>query len=164
MAITQYAMVMVFGALVAGAGLVLLVLRKEHAENRIKLFGQEFQMSTPALVVFLVGCAVFIIPVVIPAHDQAAISIVLPWQKDSSKTIPSSVIGGEEHEPNNQITEANFNPDRFDDQVPAKTDNHRSGSRFCQVQNFEPSTQDEGYFPKDLARRFQRASIRLRRC
>jgi hypothetical protein len=107
-AITQYAMVMVFGALVAGAGLVLLVLRNEQAENKIKLFGQEFQISTPALVVFLVGSAVFITPVIIPAHDQPAINIALPWQKDSSTPMPSPVIGGEEHEPNDQITVANL--------------------------------------------------------
>ncbi len=111
MAITQYAMVMVFGALVAGAGLVLLVVRNEHAENKIKLFGQEFQISTPALVVFLVGCGIFITPVLAPTHDQLLFSVVFPWQKEStSQLLPGTkpVTGGEEQEPNDQITVPNL--------------------------------------------------------
>jgi hypothetical protein len=110
-AITQYAMVMVFGALVAGAGLVLLVVRNEHAENKIKLFGQEFQISTPALVVFLVGCGIFITPVLAPTHDQLLFSVVFPWQKEStSQLLPGTkpVTGGEEQEPNDQITVPNL--------------------------------------------------------
>src|SRR5262245_45216955 len=64
MTITQNAIIMVFGALIAIAGLVLLYLRSERGENKIKLFGQEFQVSAPALVVFLAGCAVFVTPLV----------------------------------------------------------------------------------------------------
>ncbi len=109
MTITQYAIIMVFGALVAGAGLLLLVLRKEQAENKIKLFGQEFQISTPALVVFLVGCGVFIIPVLIPARDQSAITIALPWQNASSGGARATPVTlGEEREPNDQITAPNL--------------------------------------------------------
>src|SRR5262249_38274952 len=69
-----YAVVMIFGVLVAGTGLILLFLRKEQGENKIKLFGQEFQISTPALVVFLVGCAIFIIPLVLPIPNQKVLS------------------------------------------------------------------------------------------
>ena len=43
MIITQHAIVMVFGALLAIAGIVLLVIRNDQAQNRIKLFGQEFR-------------------------------------------------------------------------------------------------------------------------
>src|SRR5215472_3076218 len=74
MDISLFAVVMTFGVLVAGCGLVLLFLRKEQGENKIKLFGQEFQISTPALVVFLVGCGVFIIPLVLPIQDRSVIS------------------------------------------------------------------------------------------
>jgi hypothetical protein len=74
MDIYLYAVVMTFGVLVAGTGLLLLFLRKEQGENRIKLFGQEFQISTPALVVFLVGCGVFIIPLVLPIQNQVVAS------------------------------------------------------------------------------------------
>ena len=74
MDIYLFAVVMTFGAVVAGTGLVLLSLRKEQGENKIKLFGQEFQISTPALVVFLVGCAVFILPLVLPIQNTLLFS------------------------------------------------------------------------------------------
>ena len=53
---------LIFGTVLAIAGIVLLFLKRENGQNRIKFFGQEFQLSTPALVVFLVGCAIFIMP------------------------------------------------------------------------------------------------------
>jgi hypothetical protein len=79
MDITQVAIVMSFGVLVAAAGLALLFFRKEQGENRIKLFGQEFQISTPALVVFLVGCSIFILPSVIQMQNETVFS-VHPWR------------------------------------------------------------------------------------
>jgi hypothetical protein len=60
--VTQRAFLMGFGALIAIAGLVLLVLRKEQAQNRVRMFGMEFDISTPALVVFLAGCGLFVTP------------------------------------------------------------------------------------------------------
>jgi hypothetical protein len=39
MIVTLHAFVMAFGALIASAGLVLLFLRKEQAQNKIKLLG-----------------------------------------------------------------------------------------------------------------------------
>jgi hypothetical protein len=69
MIITLQAFVMAFGALIASAGLVLLFLRKEQAQNKIKLLGQEFEISTPALVVFLAGCTVFVMPLVVPIKN-----------------------------------------------------------------------------------------------
>src|SRR5260370_13965268 len=108
MVITQLAIVMAFGALVAVAGLALLYFRKEQAENRIKLFGQEFQISTPALVVFLVGCGVFILPSVIQMPNQTVFSFQWPGQ---SPVPPAPFLtNGEEHEPNDQITSANLIP------------------------------------------------------
>lgn len=58
----QQFVVMSFGAVVALAGLWLLFVRKEGATNRIKVLGQEFELSTPALIVFLVGSGIFIMP------------------------------------------------------------------------------------------------------
>ena len=113
MVITQFAIVMAFGALVAVFGLALLYFRKEQAENRIKLFGQEFQISTPALVVFLVGCGVFILPLVIQMQNQTVFSFEWPWRHGGSSK--STISGPEqsmqvkkEHEPNDQITTANL--------------------------------------------------------
>lgn len=61
----QQIIVMSFGAVVAFAGLWLLFLGREGATNRIKLLGQEFELSTPALIVFLVGSGIFILPFVL---------------------------------------------------------------------------------------------------
>jgi hypothetical protein len=85
MDITQVAIVMSFGALAAAAGLALLIFRREQAENKIKLFGQEFQISTPALVVFLVGCFVFMFPVVVQLQNPTVLSIH-PWQSEDKDT------------------------------------------------------------------------------
>jgi hypothetical protein len=84
MDITQVGIVMSFGVLVAVAGLALLFFRKEQAENRIKLFGQEFQISTPALVVFLVGCSIFTLPSVIQIQNQTVFSIH-PWRSTDAE-------------------------------------------------------------------------------
>jgi len=111
MVITQLALLMAFGALVAVAGLALLYFRKEQAENKIKLLGQEFQISTPALVVFLVGCGIFVLPSVMQVQSQTIYSFTWPWQHNGgggNGGPPGVVItSGEEHEPNERITEAN---------------------------------------------------------
>jgi hypothetical protein len=102
MDITQVAVVMLFGALVAAAGLALLFFRREQGENIIRLFGQEFRISTPALVVFLVGCFIFILPSVIQMQNQTVFSFH-PWQgpgPDSSGPVK------EGKKTNNQITTA----------------------------------------------------------
>jgi len=110
MVFTQLALLMMFGALVAVAGLALLYFRKEQAENRIKLFGQEFQISTPALVVFLAGCAIFVLPSVVQMPSQPAFGFRWPWQRfgpDPLDTLGPILTNGEEHEPNDRITDAN---------------------------------------------------------
>ena|SRR5215468_6172133 len=109
MVITQIALLMAFGALVAVVALALLYFRKEQAENRIKLFGQEFQISTPALVVFLVGCAILILPSIMQMQSQTVFSFDWSWSHNGGKDgEPSGVVitNGEEHEPNDRITEA----------------------------------------------------------
>jgi hypothetical protein len=101
MDITQIAIVMSFGALVAAAGLSLLFFRREQGENLIKLFGQEFRISTPALVVFLVGCSIFILPSVFPMPNQTVLSIH-PWRGPEPE--PEPVQDGKSA--NDQITTA----------------------------------------------------------
>jgi hypothetical protein len=59
---TQTTSVMVFGALVAIAGIVLTFYAKSPGANRIRAFGVEFELSTPALVVFLAGCGLMLSP------------------------------------------------------------------------------------------------------
>jgi hypothetical protein len=107
MTITQNAIVMVFGAILASAGVALLSLRKESGENRIKLFGQEFQVSTPALVVFLAGCALFAMPLAIRSENQAAITF--GFAGGTVSVDPNgTVVTTNEREPNDQITAPNL--------------------------------------------------------
>lgn len=110
MVITQVALLMAFGALVAVVGLALLYFRKEQAENKIKFLGQEFEISTPALVVFLVGCAIFVLPSVISMQSQTVYSFNWPWGHsggDHPEPPEGLLVNGEEHEPNDRITQAN---------------------------------------------------------
>ncbi len=67
---TQQTVVMVFGALIALAGLVFYFYRKEEGKNRVQVLGQEFEVSTPALVIFLAGCLIFVLPFVVPASAE----------------------------------------------------------------------------------------------
>ena len=108
MIISQHAIVMVFGALLAIAGIVLLVIRNDQAQNKIKLLGQEFQISTPALVVFLAGCGVFILPLVMPSKNEPTFVIRLPGQTTVPALSQGTAVTTDEHEPNNEIGEANL--------------------------------------------------------
>jgi hypothetical protein len=58
--------VMVFGGIIVVASLFLLFLKKDEGQNRVKLFGQEFEISTPSLGVFLAGCGIFVMPFFLP--------------------------------------------------------------------------------------------------
>jgi hypothetical protein len=107
--ITQNAVTMLFGLLVAAAGLFLLFSRHEQAENKIKFLGQEFQISTPALVVFLVGSGIFILPFVMQTQNQPLIDLTFPWQNERPSDSGSGAnIRDHEREPNDQITGANL--------------------------------------------------------
>jgi hypothetical protein len=106
MIVTAQALVMVFGALLALAGLLLLVFRKDHGQNKIRVLGQEFEISTPALVVFLAGCVIFVIPFWTSA-DLSKPIIVLGSRSSSGLSGIVAAVGGEEKEPNDQFTQAN---------------------------------------------------------
>ncbi len=112
MDITEIGLVMLFGAIVAAAGLALLFLRKEQAENVFKIAGQEFKISTPALAVLLVGVFVFILPSILQMQNQTVFSFQWPLRHGGSEP---TISGSEpmmpvkkEHEPNDQITTANL--------------------------------------------------------
>jgi hypothetical protein len=107
MTISLHGMVMVFGAFLAVAGLFLLVLRKEQGQNRIRLFGQQFQVSTPALVVFLAGCAIFILPFAIPSRNEPLFSFWQPKGPFSDKD-GGTIITTEEKGPNDEIVAPNL--------------------------------------------------------
>jgi hypothetical protein len=112
MEITQIGLVMFFGALVAAAGLLLLFLRTEQAENVIRIGGQEFKISTPALVVLLAGVFVFTLPFIFRIENQKVISFQWPRRGSGPETtIPGSEPAtsvNKEHEPNDQITTPNL--------------------------------------------------------
>jgi len=105
MTVSLYALVMTFGALVAAAGLVLLFIRQEQGQNKIRILGQEFQISTPALVVFLAGCALVIMP---PALQMKNPDVIVIPRRDGPHPDGKHVeIDGEEKEPNDDPPHAN---------------------------------------------------------
>jgi len=121
---SQQTIFMVFGGILAAAGLLLLFLRKEAHQNRIKLLGWEFEISTPALVVLLVGCGIFVFPFFIgPQLEKESVTrpeadhrkIADKPEIDTHKTIEKTPTSGEqspemantqEVEPNEHISQA----------------------------------------------------------
>jgi hypothetical protein len=61
---------MVFGALFAVTGVILLVYSKASGANRIRMFSLEFELSTPALVVFIAGCGLLVAPLAFPGGTR----------------------------------------------------------------------------------------------
>jgi hypothetical protein len=96
---TQTYAFMVFGIVVALAGLALLFLRKEREQNTIKILGQEFQISTPALVVVILGCALFAGPFVISLRQSAPDQQPQPAKISTIPTPPPTPIGSDLQKP-----------------------------------------------------------------
>ena len=111
MVVTIQAIVMIFGALIAAVGVLLLFLRQESGRTTIRIVGQEFEISTPALVVFLCGCVIFVLPLLRPMEGLNRPAFVFgspAAAPDGSFPLAANVrVGGEEREPNTQVTEAN---------------------------------------------------------
>jgi hypothetical protein len=63
---------LVFGAFLAVAGLALLLREQKASGNKIKFLGQEFELSSTALVVVVMGCAIFALPFLTPLDDAGA--------------------------------------------------------------------------------------------
>jgi hypothetical protein len=84
----QTTSVMVFGALMAIAGIVLIFYAKSPGSNRIRAFTVEFELSTPALVVFLAGCGLMLSPFLLQqsiAVDPTA-DVTQDLNEDSNET------------------------------------------------------------------------------
>ena len=58
----QIAVATTLGALLVVVAAWLLVMRRDAGQNRAKLLGFEFELSTPALVVLLIGAGLLIGP------------------------------------------------------------------------------------------------------
>ena len=86
--VTLQTMVMAFGAVIASAGLVLLFFRKEQAENKIKLLGQEFEISTLGVAVFLAGCFVFVMPSVIHRKNLHKPLVIISQNREHPPLVP----------------------------------------------------------------------------
>ena len=65
--------VMGFGMMLALAGLLLFVFRKEEGNNRVKVLGQEVELSKPALVILICGCAMVIAAFWLPGKKPALV-------------------------------------------------------------------------------------------
>jgi hypothetical protein len=78
----QYA-AMAFGAVVALIGIAVFTRGKIQGENRIRAFGFEAELSTPSLVVFVVGCLIFLSPFLL-GHEQAGAEPTAPTEVAAS--------------------------------------------------------------------------------
>lgn len=60
----EKAAVMAFGAALAVVGIILFANKRGHTEgtNKIKFAKFEFELSTPSLFIFLIGCGLFVFP------------------------------------------------------------------------------------------------------
>jgi hypothetical protein len=106
MRVTLYALVMAFGALVAGIGLVLLFRKQEQSLSKMRIFGQEFQFSAPGLVVTLAGCVLVILLPVLEVNDKDVI-VFGSGSNDGSHPGPNLAVTVKEYEPNGNFDTAN---------------------------------------------------------
>jgi hypothetical protein len=73
---------MIFGALVTAIGVALFYLNKGSGQNRFVIFGQTIEVSTPALVIIILGCAIFILPAILPLWLAPSPSPLPPAQTE----------------------------------------------------------------------------------
>jgi hypothetical protein len=65
----QATIVMIFGGAIAVAGILLLFYVKSESATRITIAGFQVELTAPALVVFLGGCALIIAPALLPTTE-----------------------------------------------------------------------------------------------
>lgn len=80
------------GGMLLVFGLGMMVFRNDRGRNRVKIFGAEFDLSTPSLVVVLLGAASFAAPLMFPSPPQQA-SGQSPAARDLSPADKSVEIG-----------------------------------------------------------------------
>lgn len=108
---SQTVVVMAFGGILILLGIYLILVRQEPGRNRAKFLGVEFELSTPSLVVLVLGGLMLVIPAFVPhrpggvtwpswgnASVEKSRSGGLPWERE---------IGGMEVEPNDVPSQAN---------------------------------------------------------
>src|SRR5262249_9774939 len=103
--------VMAFGAVVAVVGLVLMFVGKTEGRNAVRAFGAEFELSTPALVVFLIGAGIFVPPSVVPHRETPPVATADLNNTGPSTTPPQPALNAappsaSEVEPNDAIVTA----------------------------------------------------------
>ena len=103
---TEKLAIMIFGAVLATAGLIMLFKGGKESRNVIKAFGAEFDLSSSGIVVFLVGAGLFVAPFFI-APDRI-VQTAPPPSNTSAKGRASTPTGAEtaETEPNGAMTNA----------------------------------------------------------
>jgi hypothetical protein len=96
MTASQATAVMIFGGVLAVVGVLLLIFKRTDGANRVSALGIDFELSTPALVVLLVGCAMMVAPSIIGQKDEPDSKdddavIDAPWPTRIRDTAPSCV-------------------------------------------------------------------------
>jgi hypothetical protein len=76
-----------FGALVAILGIWVFIFKKQEGKNVVKIFGQEFEISAPALVIVIIGCGMAIFP--FWSHQKASAEVKI--SEDDRTRITSDV-------------------------------------------------------------------------
>ena len=102
----QQILATVLGIAMILVGLVLIVVRKDSAASHVKIWNVEVNLSTPALVVLVVGCGLFVLPIFVP-HKAASWS----WNiggRGGTAPAPGREITQAEAEPNNTSSQANI--------------------------------------------------------
>lgn len=108
---SQTVVVMAFGGILILLGIYLILVRQEPGRNRAKFLGVEFELSTPSLVVLVLGGLMLVIPAFVP-HRPGGVTWP-PWgngsvEKSRFDGLPwEREIGGKEVEPNDVPSQAN---------------------------------------------------------
>lgn len=106
MGVPLYGVLMAVGTVIAAAGLWLLFLHQEPGLDKVKLSTHEYKMSTPARVVFGIGCAVFLSPIFVANRSQQV--IILPRRESAPSSTAVAMTNNAEIEPNDEITTSNL--------------------------------------------------------
>jgi hypothetical protein len=110
----QVAVATVLGALLVVVGAWLLVMRRDASQNRAKFLGLEFELSTPALAVLLIGAGLLIGPAFAPHRPGGWPVLSMGATPSGGADTPGTgtlfrqqTVTTSELEPNNRPAEAN---------------------------------------------------------
>lgn len=84
----QQMLTMAFGAMVAVAGIVIFIFKQqEPGTNTVQILGFEVTLSTPGLVIFVVGSGIFVLPLLL---QETADPISPPAPQPTASTQPTA--------------------------------------------------------------------------